>query len=56
MSFSVQNPPSMREFRLNIEAKMKDDDFIGDTAALLSYNYHYDPFEAYEIVLSELLS
>ncbi|MGD9706566.1 MAG: nucleotidyl transferase AbiEii/AbiGii toxin family protein [Candidatus Delongbacteria bacterium] len=56
MSFSVQNPPSMREFRLNIESKMKDDDFIGDTAALLSYNYDYDPFEAYEIVLSELLS
>lgn len=56
MSFSVSNPPSMREFVLNLEEKMKDSDFVGDTSALLRIGFDYDPSKAYNLIRSELLS
>jgi len=46
----------MREFILNLEEKMKDADFIGDTSALLRIGFDYDPSKAYELIGSELLS
>jgi predicted nucleotidyltransferase component of viral defense system len=55
MNFSVENPPSRKQFILNLESKLKDSDFIGDTKALLRSGIHYDQEQAYDLVRSELL-
>ena len=55
MKFSVDNPPSQREYILNMEAKMKDVEFLGDTIALLRSDLPYDPQEAYELVLTQVI-
>lgn len=55
MNFSVDNPPSQREFILNLEVKMQDPEFIGDTTALLKPDVPYNPQEAYELVRTSLI-
>jgi predicted nucleotidyltransferase component of viral defense system len=55
MKFSVDKPPTQREFILNMEAKMKDSEFLGDTTALLRPDVPYDPQQAYELVKMHLI-
>ena len=55
MKFSVANPPSQKEFLLNMEAKMQDDEFLGDTMALLRPDVPYDQQAAYELVRTRLI-
>jgi predicted nucleotidyltransferase component of viral defense system len=55
MKFSVDNPPSQREYTLNMEAKMKDSEFLGDTTALLRPYVAYNPEDAYELVRTQLI-
>ena len=55
MNFVVTNPPSQKEFLLNMEAKVQDSEFLGDTRGLLRSNEVYEPLEAYELIKSELL-
>jgi len=55
MKFSVQNPPSRKEFLLNLEAKMKDAEFLGDTTALLRPDVPYNPEVAYQLVRTQLI-
>ena len=55
MKFSVENPPSQKEFMLNLETKIQDAEFLGDTAALLRLDTPYNPHEAYELVKTELI-
>jgi len=55
MQFSVEKPPSQREFIINLDEKMKNDEFLGDTTALLRPDMPYNPQEAYEIVKTELI-
>jgi len=55
MTFSVENPPSQREYILNMETKMQDPEFLGDTTALLRPEVPYDPQEAYGLVLTQLI-
>jgi predicted nucleotidyltransferase component of viral defense system len=55
MSFVVDDPPSQKVYLQNMEAKMQDDGFIGDIAALLRPTETYDPQTAYDLVKSELL-
>lgn len=55
MNFSVGKPPSQKEFLLNMEAKMKDTEFLGDTTALLRPDVPYKPQEAYEFIRTELI-
>jgi predicted nucleotidyltransferase component of viral defense system len=55
MKFAVENPPSQREFLANLEAKIKDSEFLGDTKALLRPGVNYDPLVAYEVVKSSLV-
>jgi hypothetical protein len=38
-----------------MEAKMQDDEFIGDIAALIRPTEKYDQAEAFELVRTELL-
>jgi predicted nucleotidyltransferase component of viral defense system len=56
MQFSVEKPPSQREYILNMEFKMQDSEFLGDTTALLRPGVNYNPREAYDLVRKELLS
>jgi predicted nucleotidyltransferase component of viral defense system len=55
MKFSVENPPTQKQYLLNMEAKMQDEEFLGDTTALLRPNVPYNPQEAYELVRTELI-
>jgi predicted nucleotidyltransferase component of viral defense system len=55
MNFSVEKPPTQREYILNMEAKMKDAEFLGDTTALLRPDVPYDPQTAYELVKTTLI-
>lgn len=55
MKFSVEKSPTQREFILNMESKMKDKEFLGDTTALLRPDVPYDPQLAYELVKKQLI-
>lgn len=55
MRFSVEKPPTQQQYIQNMEAKMKDPEFLGDTTALLRPDVLYDPYQAYEIVRSQLI-
>lgn len=55
MNFSVEKPPTQREYLLNMEAKILDSEFLGDTTALLRPDVPYDPQTAYELVKTTLI-
>lgn len=55
MEYVVGKPPAQKEFLLNMELKMQDEEFLGDTSMLLRGGEEYDPQKAYEIVKSTLL-
>jgi predicted nucleotidyltransferase component of viral defense system len=50
------DPPSAREFELNLEEKMQDTDFTGDINALLRPEIEYDEKKAYQNVLNCIIS
>jgi len=54
MAFVVE-PPTQKVFLQNMEAKMKDDEFIGDIVALIRPTEVYDLASAFELVRTELL-
>lgn len=57
MNFVVgKNVPTQKEFQLNLEEKMQDEEFLGDTRFLLRNNEAYDPYEAYELINNEIIS
>jgi len=55
MKFSVEKPPTRKEYILNMEAKMQDREFLGDTTALLRLDVPYNPQEAHELVKTTLV-
>lgn len=55
MKKEVTGIPSSEIYLKNIEAKMRDRDFLGDTTALLSPNIMYDPSDGFRLVKSELI-
>lgn len=56
MNFVVgNNAPTQKEFLLNMEEKMKDNEFLGDTQLLLRNGEAYDPQEAYALVKTKLI-
>lgn len=55
MSFVVDEPPTQKVYLQNMEAKMQDDEFIGDIAALIRPTEPYDQATAFERVRTELL-
>ena len=55
MTFSVDQPPSKKVFLQNVEAKMQDDEFLGDITGLIRPTEKYDPVIAYKQVLREIL-
>jgi len=50
MNFSVDNPPTVKEYLQNMELKLRDDEFLGDTNLLLRSGEQYDPVDAWELV------
>lgn len=55
MDFVVDEPPTQKLYLQNMEAKMKDDEFIGDIAALIRPTEKYEQTTAFELVRTELL-
>lgn len=55
MNFAVQQPPTYKQFIANMEEKMADPDFLGDTQLLLRPNEPFDPIVGYEIVKEKLI-
>lgn len=56
IAFSVAQPPTRKQFQLNMEAKLKDPEFLEDTVALLKTGEKYDPLIAYELCEEQLIS
>lgn len=56
IGFSVAQPPTKKQFLLNMEEKLQDPEFIGDTALLLRPELQFDVKEAYGVVYEQLLS
>ena len=55
MNFVVSAPPTQKEFIMNMELKMQDEEFIGDTMMLLRDGEKYKPQKAYKLVKENLL-
>lgn len=55
MQYSTEYPPSRKEYILNMEQKISDRDFLGDTVALLRPEVKYDAKAAYELVKVKLI-
>ena len=55
MDFVVDHIPTYKEFIINMEDKMQDEEFLGDTQQLLRPNENFNPFEGYEVVRSLLI-
>jgi len=55
MEFVVNQLPTKKQFIQNMEAKMQDAEFLGDTAALIRTDEKYKPEEAYELVRTEII-
>ncbi|HET8962429.1 MAG TPA: nucleotidyl transferase AbiEii/AbiGii toxin family protein, partial [Chitinophagales bacterium] len=55
MEFSVGQVPSKKEFLLNMEEKMKNENFIGDITALIRPEEKYNQEEAFELIKKELI-
>lgn len=55
MSFVVDNPPTYKQFVHNMELKMQDADFLGDTVNLIRPELTYSSHEAYALVKRKLI-
>jgi predicted nucleotidyltransferase component of viral defense system len=55
INFVVDNPPTQKEYLLNMELKLQDDEFLGDTEMLLHPDENYNPQKAWELVRKELI-
>lgn len=56
MNFSVSQPPTKKQFIINMEEKMQDPEFIGDTTMLLRPDINYKTKDAYDIVYDILIN
>lgn len=55
MSSVVDNPPTYKQFVNNMELKMQDADFLGDTVNLIRPELAYNPHEAFALVKRKLI-
>lgn len=56
MDFVVDHIPTYKEFISNMEDKMRDDEFLGDTSQLLRSGDYFNPEEAYRLVKERLIN
>jgi len=55
IGFVVDNPPTQKEYLQNMELKMQDEEFLGDTNSLLQSDDRYNPVEAWDVVKNKLI-
>jgi len=55
MDFSVEYPPTKKQYLANMEEKMKDKEFLQDIHSILRPKVVYDNVKAWEIVKKELI-
>ena len=55
IGFVVDNPPTQKEYLLNMEQKIEDEEFLGDTEMLLRPEEDYKPQKAWALVKKELI-
>ena len=55
MKFAVDQPPTQKIYLQNIEAKIQDDEFLGDITGLIRPTEKYNQQVAYKLVRIELL-
>jgi hypothetical protein len=55
IGFAVSQPPTQKEYLLNMEQKIEDDEFLGDISMLLRPDENYNPQIAWELVKTELI-
>ena len=55
IDFVVDNPPTQKEYLLNMEQKIEDREFLGDIEMILRPNENYNLQEAWELVRKELV-
>lgn len=55
MEFVADEPPTQKVYLQNMEAKLQDDEFIGDIAALIRPREKYDQATALELIRAEFL-
>jgi predicted nucleotidyltransferase component of viral defense system len=55
IGFVADNPPTQKEYLQNMELKMQDEEFLGDTDLLLRPDDVYNPQEAWKLVKNQLI-
>ena len=55
MAFVVGKPPTYKQFVNNMETKINDEEFLGDTIGLIRSEIAYDPVTAYQLVKETLI-
>ena len=55
MAFVVGQSPTHKQFVNNMETKMTDMEFLGDTTGLIRSEMAYDPMAAYQLVKEKLI-
>ena len=55
MAFAVEKPPTYKQFVNNMEAKLNDEEFLGDTVGLLRPKLPFNPVIAYQLVKETLI-
>lgn len=55
MAFVVDHSPTYKEYILNMEEKMKDDEFLGDTKNLLRHGDAFDAALGFDLVRTRLI-
>jgi predicted nucleotidyltransferase component of viral defense system len=55
IGFVTDNPPTQKEYLQNMELKIQNDEFLGDTHLLLRPDERYNPVEAWELVKNQLI-
>lgn len=55
MEYSVDKPPTQKQYLMNMEEKMLDKEFLDDIYIILRQGIEYDNEEAWRIVKSNLI-
>ncbi len=55
IGFSITKPPTRKQFLQNMEAKMQDSEFLGDTKALLRPHEDFEFRLAWKLIRNELI-
>ena len=55
IGFSVNKPPTKKQFLQNMEVKMQNSEFLGDTKAILRPDENFNALHAWKVVRSKLI-